>query len=640
MTDNYNTVQVLIKGPDDSFDLNKDGLKAALKNAWEYPVCIIAICGDKRKGKSFILNMFLRYLIKGLPKTSLLSYWWGTKEDLHAAFEWRGGSRRNTEGIWILDKPILVDTLDGKVALYLMDTQGMFDSQTSKRECSQIFALATLMSSQLVFNLMKQIQANDLEYLDFWTQTAKFVNTGSDEAFFQSLLFLIRDFSFPDYGFGIQAGERYLQEELKESDDKTATVNENIRNLRNVFSSVNAFGMPTPHKSVTARKEEDKPVNLQYAGKSFMQNAEDLFKHLKENISPLSLNGSPMSGEQLYDYVLSCGENLLSDQVPDPVSLSESVSKFQLGKLVEQEKAEYERIMKEAMDTYEGTLSDLYKYHELQLLEALGRFDKVHKFGREDVIMDYRNTLKLDIVEIYNVLSTYFTQKLELKDSENKREEEARIAKLREDQLGDMVQRQEDQMKETAAKHARDAEEMKKRLEEQEKRFQEAEEQRKTETEEARKLLEDQQRLHKEAEIARSMEAAEAKARFEDQKQKIQKMENDNSKQAQEARKNFQQMEARHRREEQERKADAEKARQNYEQQMKDYKTMQEKKETEAKSAREQQQKMWDQQKAADDRRYEEAKAAQARTEKQLQEMRQKLQNHPRRKRKDKCIIS
>lgn len=54
-----------------------------------------------------------------------------------------------------------------------------------------------------------------------------------------------------------------------------------------------------------------------------MQQASDLFKYLQMNVNPLTLNGNPMNGSQLYDYVLNCCDNLLSDQVPDPFTLSE-----------------------------------------------------------------------------------------------------------------------------------------------------------------------------------------------------------------------------------------------------------------------------------------------------------------------------
>ena len=46
------------------FELNVDGLEGILNNekAKDKPVVVISIAGDFRKGKSFMLNFFLRYL--------------------------------------------------------------------------------------------------------------------------------------------------------------------------------------------------------------------------------------------------------------------------------------------------------------------------------------------------------------------------------------------------------------------------------------------------------------------------------------------------------------------------------------------------------------------------------------------------
>lgn len=46
------------------FELNEDGLNSILNHekARDKPVVVISIAGDFRKGKSFMLNFFLRYL--------------------------------------------------------------------------------------------------------------------------------------------------------------------------------------------------------------------------------------------------------------------------------------------------------------------------------------------------------------------------------------------------------------------------------------------------------------------------------------------------------------------------------------------------------------------------------------------------
>ena len=83
-----------------------------------------------------------------------------------------------------------------KIAIIIIDTQGLFDNETTTTNNSRIFALGTLISSIQVLNLSNVIQEDQLQYLQFATEFAKFAsknNQGSAEKSFQNLLFLIRD---------------------------------------------------------------------------------------------------------------------------------------------------------------------------------------------------------------------------------------------------------------------------------------------------------------------------------------------------------------------------------------------------------------------------------------------------------------
>lgn len=46
-----------------------------------------------------------------------------------------------------------------------MDTQGAFDSVSTVKDCATVFALSTLLSSVQVFNIMLNIQEDDLQHL-------------------------------------------------------------------------------------------------------------------------------------------------------------------------------------------------------------------------------------------------------------------------------------------------------------------------------------------------------------------------------------------------------------------------------------------------------------------------------------------
>ena len=60
----------------------------------------------------------------------------------------------------------LTDLADGrKIAVFLLDTQGAFDSQSTVRDCATVFALSTMISSVQIYNLSQNIQEDDLQHL-------------------------------------------------------------------------------------------------------------------------------------------------------------------------------------------------------------------------------------------------------------------------------------------------------------------------------------------------------------------------------------------------------------------------------------------------------------------------------------------
>lgn len=60
----YHSVQIVQKFRDGTLKLDKEVLKRVLKNSWDQPTAILSVCGDKRKGKSFLINLLLHYLTR------------------------------------------------------------------------------------------------------------------------------------------------------------------------------------------------------------------------------------------------------------------------------------------------------------------------------------------------------------------------------------------------------------------------------------------------------------------------------------------------------------------------------------------------------------------------------------------------
>ncbi|EFP01115.1 hypothetical protein CRE_15785 [Caenorhabditis remanei] len=146
----------VVEEVDHSFELNTELLEQILLNpkVADKKVAVIGVAGAYRKGKSFLLNFFLRYLTwrskadKVMGEIDLENSQWMSPNSPLSGFSWRGGSERDTNGILIWSEPFLMKDKNGEeIAVLLMDTQGAFDSQSTVKDCATIFALSTMISS-------------------------------------------------------------------------------------------------------------------------------------------------------------------------------------------------------------------------------------------------------------------------------------------------------------------------------------------------------------------------------------------------------------------------------------------------------------------------------------------------------------
>ena len=89
----------------------------------------------------------------------------GKEDEPLQGFSWRSGTIRDTTGIKIWSDVFLYEDprTGDKIAIIIMDTQGLFDDKTTVEGNARIFSLGTLISSIQVLNLMQIIQENELQ---------------------------------------------------------------------------------------------------------------------------------------------------------------------------------------------------------------------------------------------------------------------------------------------------------------------------------------------------------------------------------------------------------------------------------------------------------------------------------------------
>lgn len=98
-------------------------------------------------------------------------------------FSYKGGSERNTQGIWLWSEPFVLPNKNvegGKMCVLLMDTQGLFDGQTGQMLTTSIFGISTLLSSYQIYNIDKRLQEDNLQHLALFSEYSRVVFNGDD----------------------------------------------------------------------------------------------------------------------------------------------------------------------------------------------------------------------------------------------------------------------------------------------------------------------------------------------------------------------------------------------------------------------------------------------------------------------------
>ncbi|KAF3961698.1 hypothetical protein CMV_013711 [Castanea mollissima] len=132
--------------------LSREGLEAIERITT--PIAAVAVIGPYRSGKSFLLNQLLSL----------------------SCYEGFGvGHMRDTKtkGIWVWGTPIELDIDGVRTSVFYLDTEGFESIGKSNVYDDRIFALATVMSSVLIYNLPETIREADISRLSFAVELAE-----------------------------------------------------------------------------------------------------------------------------------------------------------------------------------------------------------------------------------------------------------------------------------------------------------------------------------------------------------------------------------------------------------------------------------------------------------------------------------
>ncbi|XP_014671297.1 PREDICTED: atlastin-2-like [Priapulus caudatus] len=395
-------VPVVVTGDQHTFTLDEEAIESILlqDHVRDRKVVVVSVAGAFRKGKSFLLNFCLRFM----EKTG--SHDWLSDELAHLdGFPWKGGSERYTTGILMWSEVFLVDTPSGeKLAVLLMDTQGAFDSQSTVKDCATVFALSTMTSSVQVFNLSQNIQEDDLQHLQLFTEYGRLALADSDSKPFQSLEFLVRDWCYPyEADYGAEGGAKILERRLQVSDKQHPELQQVREHINSCFDKIGCYLMPHPGLLVATNPNFD--GRLSDIEPQFKEQLKSLVPLLlaPENLVVKEINGNKISCRELLEYFKSYIKIYQGDELPEPKSMLQATAEANNLAAVASSKDMYTKEMEQVCGGDRPFLDPemLEREHRRCLEHAQAAFQHKKKMGGTEFCHVYEERLINELEEAF-----------------------------------------------------------------------------------------------------------------------------------------------------------------------------------------------------------------------------------------------
>lgn len=310
---------------------------------------------------------------------------------------------RDTSGILMWSEPFNLTLAGGKeIAVLLMDTQGCFDSEHTFKDAATVFALSTMLSSIQVYNLMHNLQEDNLQFLQVYTEYGKLALENTKKSPFQKLVFLIRDWSFPyDCPYGFEGGQKVLDRRLAENDNLAPQLKTLRKNLKECFQEISCCLMPHPGNKVATNQFFD--GRLDEIDEAFVQHLDKFIPSLLDvkKIPIKEIAGRQVTGSQLIEYFKVYFNTFKDENIPEPKSIMEATSEANNHIAVSLAKQMYVKEMEEICGGKKPFVNPNYleeKHKEIKA-RSMNCFYETKKFGGEEFSREFEDRLIKDIAE-------------------------------------------------------------------------------------------------------------------------------------------------------------------------------------------------------------------------------------------------
>ncbi|GMR40181.1 hypothetical protein PMAYCL1PPCAC_10376, partial [Pristionchus mayeri] len=303
-----------------TYKLNSDALKRILqqKSVLNKKVAILTVAGAFRKGKSFLLSNIVRYLLCERDGTD-----WMDSSALVTGFTWARSKDAVTDGILMWPEPFFAEDANGEeFAILLMDTEGVFDHKSSMGQCATVFALAALLSSVLVYNVMQDVQEDTLNHLQFFAKYGSFAEDSNSP--FQQVLFLIRDWQNDDE-FGFEAGRKLLDDKFKKHASTDSSMQTLRKDIQRSFTDMKCALLSSPSDKICRGSEGQ--ITVDDMNDDFKDELGELVPRVFNTLlHPKENGGKTITGAEFLSFFETYAKIFASGKVPEPKSIFEATA--------------------------------------------------------------------------------------------------------------------------------------------------------------------------------------------------------------------------------------------------------------------------------------------------------------------------
>ncbi|TKC42237.1 hypothetical protein EI555_003904 [Monodon monoceros] len=221
---------------------------------------------------------------------------------------------------------------------------------------------------------------------------------------FQSLIFLVRDWSFPyEFSYGADGGSKFLEKRLKVSGNQHEELQNVRKHIHSCFTKISCFLLPHPGLKVATNPNFD--GKLKEIDEEFIKNLKILIPWLlsPESLDIKEINGNKITCRGLVEYFKAYIKIYQGEELPHPKSMLQATAEANNLAAVATAKDTYNKKMEEICGGDKPFLApnDLQTKHLELKEESVKLFRGVKKMGGEEFSRRYLQQLESEIDELY-----------------------------------------------------------------------------------------------------------------------------------------------------------------------------------------------------------------------------------------------